>query len=78
MSQLLKQQVFPQLSFYSRRTVLNDAFGHSTPHHHDFYEVFIVEAGPIQYHINGRVDTLYPDTLVLVHPADYHCFSRKE
>lgn len=78
MSQLLKKDVFPYVSFYSRRTVLNEATGHSVPHHHDFYEVFIVEEGPIQHHINGRVETLYPDTLVLVHPADYHCFSRKE
>ncbi len=78
MSQLLKKEVFPYVSFYSRRTVLTDATGHSAPHHHDFYEVFIVEEGPIQHHINGRVEILYPDTLVLVHPADYHCFSRKD
>lgn len=78
MSQLLKNNVFPYTSFYSRRTVLNDTSGHSVPHHHDFYEVFIVEEGPILHHINGRVETLYPDTLVLVHPADYHCFSCKE
>lgn len=78
MSKLLKQKVFPGVSFYSRRTVLSDAAGHSLPHYHDYYEVFIVEEGPVQHHINGRVETLYPDTLVLVHPADYHYFSRKE
>lgn len=78
MSQLLKKDVFPYVSFYSRRTVLSETTGHSLPHHHDFYEVFIVEEGPVQHHINGRVETLYPDTLVLVHPADYHCFSRKD
>ena len=78
MSKLLKKDVFPSIPFYSRRTVLGDNTGHSAPHYHDFYEVFIVEEGPIQHHINGRVETLYPDTLVLVHPADYHYFSRKE
>ena len=78
MSQLLKKDVFPRVSFYSRRTVLSPSGGHSAPHHHDFYEVFIVEEGPIQHHINGRVETLYPDTLVLVHPADYHFFSLKD
>lgn len=78
MSQLLKNQVFPTVSFYSRRTVLTEGAGHSAPHHHDFYEVFIVEEGPLLHHINGRVETLHPDTLVLVHPADYHFFSLKE
>ena len=78
MSKLLKKDVFPSVAFYSRRTVLNDNSGHSAPHYHDFYEVFIVEEGPILHHINGRVETLYPDTLVLVHPADYHYFSRKD
>lgn len=78
MSKLLKKDVFPTVSFYSRRTVLNDATGQSAPHYHDFYEVFIVEEGPVQHHINGRVEILYPDTLVLVHPADYHYFSRKD
>ena len=53
MSKLLKQKVFPGVSFYSRRTVLSDAAGHSLPHYHDFYEVFIVEEGPGQHHING-------------------------
>lgn len=78
MSKLMKKDVFPSVSFYSRRTVLNDAINHSAPHYHDFYEVFIVEEGPLLHHINGRVETVYPDTLVLVHPADYHYFSRKD
>ncbi len=74
----MKKDVFPYVSFYSRRTVLSDAIVNSAPHNHDFYEVFIVEEGPLQHHINGRVETLYPDTLVLVHPEDYHFFSRKD
>lgn len=78
MSQLLKKDIFPHASFYSRRTVLTGTSGYSAPHHHDFYEVFIVEEGPIQHHINGRIEILYPDTLVLIHPADYHFFSIKD
>ena len=78
MSKLIKQDVFPSVSFYSRRTVLSDSTDNSVPHNHDFYEVFIVEEGPLQHHINGRVETLYPDTLILVRPEDYHFFSRKE
>ena len=78
MSKLMKKDVFPFVSFYSRRTVLSDSTGNSAPHTHDFYEAFIVEEGPLQHHVNGRVETLYPDTLVLVHPEDYHFFSRKD
>lgn len=78
MNRLLKNDVFPYVSFYSRRTVVSDVAAHSAPHDHDFYEVFIVEEGPLQHHINGRVETLYPDTLVLVHPSDYHFFSLKD
>ena len=74
----MKKDIFPHTTFYSRRTVLHPNSGHSVPHHHDFYEVFIVEEGPIQHHINGRIETLYPDTLVLIHPADYHFFSLKD
>lgn len=78
MSQLLKSEVFPNISFYARRTTLSDVSGLSTPHDHDFYEAFIVEEGPLQHHINGRVETLYPDTLVLIRPEDYHFFSGKD
>lgn len=78
MNKLLKKEVFPNNAFYSRRTVLSDAFSQSSPHSHDYYEVFIVEEGPLQHHINGRTETLYPDTLVFIQPEDYHHFFRKD
>lgn len=74
----MKKDVFPFISFYSRRTVLSQDTGHSAPHNHDFYEVFIVEEGPLQHHVNGRIETLYPDTLVLIRPQDCHSFSLKD
>lgn len=78
MSKLRKQDIFPHISFHSRRTILTDAISPSEPHHHDFYEVFIVEEGPLVHHINGRQEILYPDTMVLIHPQDYHFFSQKD
>lgn len=77
MTQLLKKDVFPRYSFYSRCTVLSEAAGQSTPHTHDFYEVFIVEEGSVYHHINDTCEVLHPDTLVLVHPQDRHAFSCK-
>ena len=78
MKQLLKQEVFPYLQFHSRRTQLADIPGNSTPHYHDYYEIFLVEEGPLLHHINGECETLYPDTLVFIRPTDQHFFGRKE
>lgn len=78
MTQLLKKNVFPTYSFYSRCTVLSETTGQSSPHTHDFYEVFIVEEGPLYHHINGRCEVLHPDTLVLIRPDDLHSFSCKD
>ena len=58
MMQLLKKDVFPHYSFYSRCTVLTDTPDQSAPHTHDFYEVFIVEEGPMYHHINGTSEIL--------------------
>lgn len=78
MQQLLKQVVFPHLQFHSRRTRMADVLGNSVPHYHDFYEIFLVEEGPLLHHINGECETIYPDTMVFVHPEDQHFFSRKD
>lgn len=78
MQQLLKREVFPYLQFHSRRTRLADVPGNSVPHYHDFYEIFLVEEGPLLHHINGACETVYPDTMVFVHPEDQHFFSRKD
>ena len=75
MTKLLKKHVFPSYSFYSRCTILSEGAGQSTPHTHDFYEVFIVEEGPLRHHINDTCEILHPDTLVLIHPEDRHSFS---
>lgn len=78
MTQLLKKNVFPTYSFYSRCTVLSETAGQSAPHTHDFYEVFIVEEGPLYHHINGTCEVLHPDTMVLIRPEDLHSFSCKD
>ena len=78
MKKLLKQEVFPYLQFHSRRTRLSDGLGTSIPHSHDYYEIFLVEEGPLLHHINGECETLYPDTMVFVRPADQHFFARKD
>lgn len=78
MKQLLKQEVFPYLQFHSRRTRLSDVLTNSAPHYHDFYEIFIVEEGPLLHHINGECETLYPDTMGFIRPEDQHFFSRKD
>ena len=78
MKQLLKQEVFPYLHFHSRRTRLSDVLGNSIPHYHDYYEIFLVEEGPLLHHINGECETLYPDTMVFIHPEDQHFFARKD
>ncbi|MBQ6849263.1 MAG: AraC family transcriptional regulator [Clostridia bacterium] len=78
MTQLLKKNVFPHYSFYSRCTVLSDTTTQSAPHTHDFYEVFIVEEGPLYHYINGNCEVLHPDTLVLIRPEDRHSFACKD
>ena len=78
MTKLLKKNVFPYYSFYSRCTILSDTAGQSAPHTHDFYEVFIVEEGPLYHHINGQCEVLHPDTMVFIHPDDLHSFSCKD
>lgn len=78
MDHLLKDNVFPYETFYSRRTLLTHTECHSLPHDHDFYEFFIVEEGVVLHHINGQTEALSPDTLVLIHPEDQHAFSCEE
>lgn len=78
MKQLLKNEVFPYLQFHSRRTCLSDGPVNSAPHYHDYYEIFLVEEGPLMHHINGECETLYPDTMVFIHPEDQHFFARKD
>ena len=78
MKQLLKSDVFPTLQFHSRRTRMADMLGNSVPHNHDFYEIFLVEEGPLLHHINGECETIFPDTMVFVRPEDQHFFARKD
>ena len=78
MKQLTKETIFPTFPFYARQTHLTDASEQSELHSHDFYEVFVVEEGPLQHQINGQMETLYPDTLVLIAPEDCHTFFCKE
>lgn len=78
MNQLRKEEVFPYLQFHSRRTRLAEGLENSAPHYHDFYEIFLVEEGPLLHHINGACETVYPDTMVFIHPEDQHFFSRKD
>lgn len=41
-------------------------------HDHDYFEMFLVEAGSVNHRVNGREQRLDKGTLVFVRPADAH------
>lgn len=45
-------------------------------HRHDFYEVFLINAGRVQHHINGAKVDLEAGALVFIRPADAHYYQQ--
>ena len=43
--------------------------------HADYYEIFYVTKGPINYYLNGQHITLQQGDLTLMRPCDYHAFT---
>lgn len=43
-------------------------------HHHDYYELFLVEEGRARHWINGRLEPLSVGDLVFIRPQDTHRF----
>ena len=50
----------------------------TSPHQHDFYEVFLSLHGEIDHIINDKEHHLHPNTLVLIRPSDRHYYRNIE
>ncbi len=63
----------PSEAFHFVRKPLETA-APSPLHHHDYYELFLVEGGRTRHWINGRVEELASGDLTFVRPGDTHRF----
>ncbi len=41
-------------------------------HHHDFYEVYYLLGGEIEYWVNGRIIKMQPGDLLMINPQELH------
>lgn len=41
-------------------------------HHHDFYEVYLLLAGQVEYWVEGRIVRMQPGDLLLINPMELH------
>lgn len=41
-------------------------------HHHDFYEVYYLIGGNVEYWVDGRIIRMEPGDLLLIHPLELH------
>lgn len=41
-------------------------------HHHDFYEIYFLVSGDVNYVIEGRLQTIHPGNLLLISPRELH------
>ena len=68
--------------FDPRQTMQNDAFevfhyreprsGGVEVHHHDFYEVYYLLDGQVEYWVDGRIIRMEPGDLLLINPQELH------
>ncbi|HAB53054.1 MAG: hypothetical protein A2315_15120 [Ignavibacteria bacterium RIFOXYB2_FULL_35_12] len=48
----------------------------TTPHNHDFYEIFLITKGKALHRINGKQEVLSECDLVFIRPADTHFYEK--
>ena len=41
-------------------------------HHHDFYEVYYLLGGEVEYWVDGRIIRMQPGDLLLINPMELH------
>ena len=41
-------------------------------HHHDFYEVYYLLSGEVEYWVDGRIIRMHPGDLLLINPLELH------
>lgn len=74
----MKRLLFGQITGIADGTHLARTRFHSSRwsplHTHDFYEVFLVLNGPLEYEINHASEILHPRSLIFVTPSDLHRF----
>lgn len=68
--------------FDPRQTMLRDGFEvfhYREPrpdpvevHHHDFYEIYFLLDGEIEYWVDGRIIRMHPGDLLLINPLELH------
>lgn len=46
--------------------------GHVDMHHHDFYEVYFLLAGRVEYRVEGKMYRLDPGDVLLINPMELH------
>lgn len=69
-------------SFDPRQTMQKDSFevfhyreprpGTVEVHHHDFYEVYYLLGGKVEYWVDGRIIAMQPGDLLLINPLELH------
>ena len=42
------------------------------PHHHDFYEIYFLLNGEVEYWVDGRIIRMTPGDLLLINPQELH------
>lgn len=48
----------------------------TSPHSHDFYELFIITKGSVVHRINGKKEVLNEGSLVFIRPKDAHYYEK--
>lgn len=64
----------PGLPYHFARTEVN-SLGPYNPHRHDFYEIFLIEAGRGTHHLRSSKQSLTPGHLGFICPDHVHTFS---
>ena len=64
--QVMKSQTFEVFHYRQPRPDTVDV------HHHDFYEVYFLLGGEIEYWVDGRILRMHPGDMLLIHPMELH------